>query len=535
MKLDRRSFIRSIALTGSGLVLNPMKVMSKQIGTAANLVGVNPFVQDNPDAVFIMKTNVDVKTNAAAMKEAGLKFADSVLGPTEDQELGVPLTHKFVFKPNLTCRDSSHSKYTVERSMGIVTDSNFMEGIVESMQELGIPAAQMYMREVNCAGDLDDGGYISMAERTGIDLAGIGAPYHDLPPEQIQWIDVPDGVYFKRIPYLWPVNSPDSWLMNVAKLKAHGMGLTLSAKNIQGTIAMKYQAHCKGYENHLDILTSDYHTNTFNNILANYNRRLAEGVPRWDRPGSSSGGIWQETWAARCLDNNASSNVGLHVIEGIYGRDGNFMDGPSMEGIATDYMCNYIIFGMNAFYTDIIGHWLGGHEPGNFGLFHVAKDRGMINHFNPNGIPLYDWDAESGATLAELKDYERTPLKTYYLQKDYDGGTEPYWHLVNEEYDYGTVGTSTMKVTERPFSLGENFPNPVKWKTTIPFSINRSGHVYIEVINPQGMVVDILEDRRLAAGSHMVTWPCLNKPAGLYLCRMRFERSSQVGRILVYH
>ena len=267
MKLDRRSFIRSIALAGSGLVLNPMKVLSKHAGTAANLFCVHPFVQDNPDAVFIMKTNVDVKTNAAAMKEAGLKFADSVLGLTDDQELGVPLTHKFVFKPNLTCRASDHSKYTVERSMGIVTDSNFMEGIVESMQELDIPATQMYMREVNCAGDLEDGGYISMAQRTGIDLAGIGTPFNDLQHEQIQWVDVPNGVYFKRIPYLWPVNSPDSWLMNVAKLKAHGMGLTLSAKNIQGTIAMKYQAHCKGYEDHLDILTGDYHANTFNDIL----------------------------------------------------------------------------------------------------------------------------------------------------------------------------------------------------------------------------------------------------------------------------
>ena len=136
MKLDRRSFIRSIALAGSGLVLNPMKALSKHAGTAANLFCVHPFVQDNPDAVFIMKTNVDVKTNAAAMKEAGLKFADSVLGLTEDQELGIPLTNKFVFKPNLTCRASDHSMYTIERSMGIVTDSNFMEGIVESMQKL---------------------------------------------------------------------------------------------------------------------------------------------------------------------------------------------------------------------------------------------------------------------------------------------------------------------------------------------------------------------------------------------------------------
>jgi len=523
-----------MALAGSGLMLNPIKVMSKQAGAAGNLFCVHPFVQDNPDAVFIMKTNVDVKTNAAAMKEAGLKFADSVLGLTEDQELGVPLNHKFVFKPNLTCRSTGHSMYTIERSMGIVTDSNFMEGVIESMQELGIPANQMYMREVNCAGDLEDGGYVSMANRTGIDLAGIGTPFYDLPPDQIQWIDVPDGVYFKRIPYLWPVNSPDSWLMNVAKLKAHGMGLTLSAKNIQGTIAMKYQAHCNQYGDHLDIVKNDYHPDTFNNILANYNRHLAEGIPRWDRPGSN-GGIWQETWGTRCLDNNSSTNVGLQVIEGIYGRDGDFMDGPSAQGIATDYMCNYIIFGMNAFYTDIIGHWLGGHEPGNFGLFHMAKDRGMINHFNPSNIPLYDWDTETGATLAELKDYQRTPLKTYYLQKDYDGGTESKWHLVNEAYDYTAVSTPSMKAADLHFSLGENFPNPGKWKTTIPFSIHRPGHVYIEVINPQGMVVDILEDRRLAAGSHMVNWQCMNKPAGLYLYRMRFEKGSQVGKILVYH
>ena len=533
MRLDRRSFIRSMALAGPGLVLNPIWLLSKPAGSG-KMFCVHPFVQANPAAVFIMKTEVDMKTNAVAMKEAGLRFADSVLGLTEDPEKGVPLDHRFVFKPNLTCRMRSHEKYTLERSMGIVTDSNFMEGIIESMQELGIPASQMYVREVNCAGDLDDGGYIAMAERTGIDLAGIGTPYHDLSPEQVQWVDLPGGIYFRRIPYLWPVNSPDSWLMNVAKLKAHGMGLTLCAKNLQGTIAAKYQSHCKRYGEHLDILSSDYHGDAFDHIFANYNRRLAEGVPRWDRPGSS-GGIWQETWGTRCLDNNVVTGVGLHVIEGIYGRDGNFMDGPGEDGLATDFMCNYIIFGMNAFYVDIIGHWLGGHEPGNFGLFHMARERGMITHLNPSGIPLYDWDAENGATLAHLDDYERTPLKTYYLQRDYDGGDEPYWHLVNEAYDYGAVGLPSVKAAGLPFRLEECFPNPTQGTTTIPYSIQAPGHVYLEVINPQGSVVDILEDRRLAAGNHMVTWHCTERPAGLYLCRMRFEDGCQVGRILVYH
>jgi hypothetical protein len=198
-------------------------------------------------------------------------------------------------------------------------------------------------------------------------------------------------------------------------------------------------------------------------------------------------------------------------------------------------MCNYIIFGKNAFYVDVIGHWLGGHEPGNFGLFHIARERGVINHFNPSGIPLYDWDAENGATLAELDDYERTPLKTYYLQKNYDGGTEPYWHLVNEAYDYGSMGTPGLKGTGLPFNLGDNFPNPVHERTNIPFSISRPGYVNLEVIHPNGQVVDMLENRNLPAGNHMVTWHCLDKPPGLYFCRMRFEKVCQTRKILVYH
>jgi hypothetical protein len=211
------------------------------------------------------------------------------------------------------------------------------------------------------------------------------------------------------------------------------------------------------------------------------------------------------------------------------------MDGPGPDNLATDYMCNYVIFGMNAFSVDIIGHWLGGHEPGNFGLFHMARDRGMIAHFNPSAIPLYDWNAENGATLSNLDDYERTPLKTSYLQRDYDGNTEPYWHLVNEAYDYGSVTVPSLKATAIPFRLGESFPNPVTWKTTIPFSTNGPGHVCIDVINASGSVVDILKNGWMSAGNHMVTWQCRKKPAGLYLCRMRFKDGCQVCRIMVYH
>ena len=161
---------------------------------------------------------------------------------------------------------------------------------------------------------------------------------------------------------------------------------------------------------------TDILTHAFGTIQNNYNRHVADGVPRWDRPGTD-GGIWMETWASRCLDNNSVTLAGLHVIEGVYGRDGHFIAGPNEGGLANDHMTNVIIFGLNPFYVDIIGHWIGGHEPGNFGLFHMAMERGMISTINPADIPVYEWDAESGAVLKTLDQFQRYPLKTSYLQK----------------------------------------------------------------------------------------------------------------------
>jgi len=534
MRLDRRSFIRSTAITGSGLIFNPLHALDRQHIKADSLIGVHPFIFDNEDAVFIMHTDVDVKTNASAIKQAGLSFGRSVFGLTDDPDNGVPLTHKTVIKPNLTCRGKWDADYTLEGSMGVVTDANFTEGVIESLKELEISASQIYVREVNCPEDLAEGGYIDMAERCGIDLKGIDTPYKDLNPDQVQWMDVEDGLYFNRIPYLWPVNAPDSWLLNISKFKTHAMGLTLCAKNIQGTIAMNYQRHCSVFGSHLDIEEEDIQANAFSLIQNNYNRHLADGIPRWDKPGQG-GGIWMETWASRCLDNNSVTSAGLHVIEGVYGRDGHFIAGPNEGGLANDYMTNVIIFGLNPFYVDIIGHWMGGHEPGNFGLFHMAMERGKISTINPANIPVYEWDVASGAQLKTLDDFERHPLKTNYLRRDYDGASEAYWHLVDEYFDYATVSATQLKGPLPPFMLGENFPNPFSEHTQIPFQIQKAGHVLIEVINEQGRTVDILVNRQMKPGNHMIFWNSSNHPAGLYLCRMRFGGMLQSGKMLVVH
>ena len=154
MPINRRKFVQSTFLAGAGLMVSPARSLNLR---KVSLFGINPFILQNPEAVFVMQTNVDLKTNSSAIKAAGLNFGRSVFGLTDNVESGIPLTHKVVIKPNLTCRARSHSGYTAERSMGIVTDAFFVEGVIESLKELGIASGQFYIREVNCPDDLEGG------------------------------------------------------------------------------------------------------------------------------------------------------------------------------------------------------------------------------------------------------------------------------------------------------------------------------------------------------------------------------------------
>lgn len=529
--IDRRSFLKTVTAAGAAVAFRPRDAFAASERTLTPGFGVHPFVAAHPEAVFIMRTAVDVKTNSAAMKSAGLAFGRSVFVAQDVASGGVPLSRKIALKPNLTCRGKWNAKYTITRSMGVQTDAYFVEGVIESMKELGLSGSQFYIREVNCPEDFIDGGYIAMATRTGADIRDLSAQVGVLPEENIVWKDVPNGTWFNRIPYLWPVNAADSWLLNIAKFKTHGMGMTLCSKNIQGTIAANYQQHCTVYASNMNIDNAHVKAGAKTAILANYDKHKAS-IPRWLRP-ESNGGLWMETWASRCLDNNSVTSAGLHIIEGIYGRDGNFMDGPSAEGIATDYMSNVIIFGKNQFAVDIIGHWLGGHEPGNFGLFHLARERGFIGSIDPRAIPVYDWTG-GGPVLTPLSSFTRTPLLTYYLQKDYSGGAEPYWHLVDEPYDYAATDVANgPAVVPDAFVLAQNYPNPFNASTIFQFTIPKAGRVRLDVHNALGEQVGIVAEGTFMAGTHMATWKRNDLPSGFYIYRLWYDGQTTARKLII--
>jgi hypothetical protein len=189
---DRRAFLKSAAATsGLGLV-QPIRALASQYQTAAGFFRVHPFVDSNPEAVFIMKTNVDVKTNHTAVKAAGAAFANTVLVPSES---GVPVTNLFPIKPNLTyVTPTGTPSGDAEYRMGVVTDPWFVEGIIERYKTLGVSASKITVIDSWNGSDTRTlNGYTDMGQRTGINQNPFNTSLSALSADQVTWVDVPNG------------------------------------------------------------------------------------------------------------------------------------------------------------------------------------------------------------------------------------------------------------------------------------------------------------------------------------------------------
>jgi hypothetical protein len=545
--MDRRDFLRSVGVIGTASLLGPELILASSRQTSLRYFNLHPFIAAHPEAVFIKRTHVAVKTDSAAKKQEGTALVREIFVPQDVP--GIPLSQKIAIKPNLT-----NGGNRTDNLMGIDTDVDFVEGVIEGMKELGLRGEQFYMREGNHLGDAYDPnpgvvmGYRPMAKRMGAHLTDLDSGrdmanvrFADLREgSEVTWVEVPDGVIFRRIGYVSPINQADSWLLNIAKFKAHGMGLTLCSKNQQGMCVHPYIHYCESLsdlvKNKPAAYVKDIQPDFLERVQQLHKQHLEAGVPRWDRPGKDwNSGYGMEGWSQKTLDNLSVTDTGLALIEGIYGRNGNgFANGPGPGNTAQDFMTNVLIFGKNPIKVDIIGHWLGGHEPGAFGLFHAARDRGLTNVINPMEIPVYAW--EGGVPVrTPLTDFERSPLVTYYLRRDYAGQNEPLYHVVNDLYDYGppTLVSSEAEARPQSYVLGQNFPNPFNASTLIEYRLPREGHVRLEVYDVRGQVVDLLVDGRRAGRAHVVAWDAGRMASGTYFYRFRVDGFQETRKMLL--
>ena len=402
----------------------PAALMAAPAAPAAYF-GVHPFIEANPKAVFIHRTHVPEKMASEPKRKAGLDLARQIFVPLHQP--GVPVSTRVVLKPNfISVR--SRKRPDVE-NWGTGTDPDFYEGMVMGLKELGL--RKFHFIEANLRNRWNYRGFVDINDRHGVLMNDCDRRIKDFKENRdIIWGKPPDPVVFRRVPYYAPVHEPDTWLLNIAKWKAHGMCLTQSVKNEQGLIVYPYVRLCPGWEMVTGVpefMKADIHPEAETRLKRYFESHLRMGYSRYDTRAavSYSTPIHQEIWAHKTLDSQSVLKTGLAMIEGIYGRDGDgFFNGD-------DHMANLVMFGKDKFRLDVIGLWLGGHEPGNVHLYRIAKERGFSDTFNPWEIPVYEW-LDGRAAARKLTDFPRTPLKTYYLTKL----GEPHYHMVNEPFDY---------------------------------------------------------------------------------------------------
>jgi uncharacterized protein (DUF362 family) len=420
--VTRRDFLRTGTAVAAG-VLGGLELPAASTRMPKAYFGLHPSIEGNPKAVFIRRTRVPHKMDAEAKLREGVGLAREIFVPL-DAPPGVPVTHRVVLKPNFT---SVHSKDRPdEENWGTGTDPQFYEGLVMGLKELGV--ARFHFVEANNFETWNVRGFVDINERHGIEMNEPDRRVrHFRDGYEMNWSKVPDAVVYKRIPHYAPVNEPDTWLLNIAKWKSHGMCMTLSVKNEQGLVVLPYVRFCPGWQMVTgvpDFMKADIHPEVEGVVNRFFERHAKLNYARYDSRDDLSP-MHQEIWAHKTCDNMSVLKTGLAMIEGIYGRDGDGF------GTGNDHLTNLVMFSKDKFRLDTIGMYLGGHEPGNINLFRTAKERGLTDTFNPWEIPIYEW-IDGKAVPRKLTDFERTPLTTYYLRKE----GEPRFHLVNERFDY---------------------------------------------------------------------------------------------------
>ncbi|MBN1294916.1 MAG: DUF362 domain-containing protein [Candidatus Latescibacteria bacterium] len=521
---NRRGFLKNSAALGALSMVKPVFSQQLQRNNPSGYFNVHPFIEEHPEAVFIMKTDVDRLSNHPAKKEIGVRFARSVLVPSDNS--GIPVTHMIPIKPNLTASMWDNDGFTLEYGHGIVTDPYFVEGMIESMKDLGLSSGQFYIREVNGPECFEPRMWTAMCQRTGADLRDLNTDVREMPKENVHWTDVPNPEIHEKIPHLWPINAPDTFYLNIGKFKCNMSGMTLSCKNHQGSIANKYQRFCQG-SMALEKLNYEHLVpNVVKKMEDLYKRHLDQDFFLWDK-GYDFYGFknTSEIWCNRTLDNVSSTKMGLAIVEAISSREGCFHRGPNpprhnTKGVteARDFMTNFIMFGKDAVLVDNVGTWLGGHEPGNFGFFHIAMERNLSKVLDPRKVPVYLWE-DGNATRIPLEKLTQTPIRANYIpKKEGDSNKGNVYYMYNEPFDYSAIAQGELEGSYKPGSRVLDKVRPGKNNPTvaIEYTTPDSDYARIDIFDVNGKYVDCILKGFVYKGPGCAVWNIENHPAGNY-------------------
>lgn len=87
----------------------------------------------------------------------------------------------------------------------------------------------------------------------------------------------------------------------------------------------------------------------------------------------------------------------------------------------------------------------------------------------------------------------------------------------------------------KSFSLDQNYPNPFNPGTTITYTLNRSGKVYLSVFDINGKEIETLVNQNKKAGIHQVKFITNNLASGVYIYKINFDSFVQTKKMILLH
>ncbi len=116
-----------------------------------------------------------------------------------------------------------------------------------------------------------------------------------------------------------------------------------------------------------------------------------------------------------------------------------------------------------------------------------------------------------------------------------DPGSNAVGRNMGRAYIYSstTKNTGIKKVLIEERDLGQIYPNPFKTETTISYILQKTEMVSIVIYNLAGQKIETLVNEIQIPGKHEINWRPDNLPAGIYLCNLKCDESSETTKIVL--
>jgi len=108
--------------------------------------------------------------------------------------------------------------------------------------------------------------------------------------------------------------------------------------------------------------------------------------------------------------------------------------------------------------------------------------------------------------------YYYTVTATDYADNESEKSNETEWVT-------GVIGSGSAVPVD--YELSQNYPNPFNPTTTIEFALPEAADVTLKVYNVSGQEIASLNNGRMQAGYHKVTWDAGSVSGGVYIAELK--------------